>query len=181
MASYWNVRQKAAEYQGLRLKPFHAFHSQNAVIHVQFNGDVSLTGNVEKPFGLPAVLYSRPNPYSWHLCQGSRLSVTLLDGMQAAHTNSHRPDWEKHVTFLHQLKPASDKAKMLLMKGVVKNFSPSTETPVLWRHSPVHCTPTREKSQVSGPQDLRHRHDGESPNRFSVDLSSFLFIQQFNK
>ncbi|XP_070703477.1 myosin phosphatase Rho-interacting protein-like [Pempheris klunzingeri] len=39
---------------------------ENAVIHVQFTGNVSksLTGSVEKPVGLPAVLYSRPNPYS---------------------------------------------------------------------------------------------------------------------
>lgn len=53
----------------------------------------SLTGSGEKPAGLPVVLRGGPNPHSWRLCQASRLSVTLVGGMQAAHANSLRPDW----------------------------------------------------------------------------------------
>lgn len=34
----------------------------------------------------------------------------------------------------------------------------------MWRHHPAHRTSTPEKSQVSGPQDVRHHHDGETPN-----------------
>lgn len=145
-ASFWNVKQKPQSIRDYAAsKTFSCIPEPNAVIHVQFTCDVSksLTGSAERPAGLPVALYSRPNPYSWHLCQASRLSVTLADGMWAAHTNYLHADWDLKVMIF------------VALCGLL------TETPVMWRHTSAQCNPSPEKIQVPGSQNIRYGHDGK--------------------
>lgn len=131
----------------------------------------SLTGSGEKPAGLPVVLRGGPNPHSWRLCQASRLSVTLVGGMQAAHANSLRPDWGNASRLL--ISESLPVREVLISLIWASFFFPSVETSVVWRFVLSRCPPSPEKSQVSGPQDIRHGHDGEPLIRGQFEPRSF--------